>query len=342
MEEHSNNVSASKNSSSDGCQTKKVKLLCDEDIDTKVNSNSIQHVVKNSQKKRNNNNNKSRRRRNDDPDVQLSKSLSWLLRHTAPSLGLHPTPDGYIPVEDILSLNHARFRNGINNFPKYTIQDVRRVVENNDKQRFRLEYKDLSSGSSTTLSSSNNQPLHHSNDSAASLHNGIRSTLNNQKDDNNLTLCIRANQGHSYKDIIQSDKLLTPLTNEELSDPNLTIVHGTTRKAWEDHIRIEGLSKMKRNHIHFATGLPKNIISEGESKRREEEKKAAPISGMRATSQIYIYINGERCARDGIQFFRSDNGVILTAGNDEGLLPVEYFKQVVLASSGKVLLDDED
>jgi 2'-phosphotransferase len=333
MEEHPNNVSnvsASKKLSSDGCQSKKAKL---DKEDTKVNSNSIQHVAKNSQTKRNNNNS---RRRNDDPDVQLSKSLSWLLRHTAPSLGLHPTPDGYIPVVDILSLNHARFRNG-KNCPKYTIQDVRRVVENSDKQRFRLEYKDLSGA----LSSSNNQPLYHSNDSAASLDNGISSTSNNQTDDN-LTFCIRANQGHSYKDIIESDKLLTPLTNEELSNPNLTIVHGTTRKAWEDHIRIEGLSKMKRNHIHFATGLPKDVVSEGDENKRREEKKAAPISGMRATSQIYIYINGERCARDGIKFFRSDNGVILTAGNDEGLLPVKYFKQVVLASSGKVLLDDDD
>jgi RNA:NAD 2'-phosphotransferase (TPT1/KptA family) len=33
-------------------------------------------------------------------------------------------------------------------------------------------------------------------------------------------------------------------------------VHGTTEKAW-DIIQKEGLKPMTRNHIHFATGLPK-------------------------------------------------------------------------------------
>lgn len=250
--------------------------------------------------------------RNDNPDTQLSKSLSWLLRHTAPSLGLHPTSDGYIPLDDILSLNHPRFRNG--KVPKYTMDDVRRVVDNSDKQRFRLEYKDLSDVAKS-------QQIEGDTSNIAS---------------NNLTLCIRANQGHSYKNIIDCDKLFTPLTSEELSDPNLTIVHGTTRKAWEDHIRTEGLSRMKRNHIHFASGLPADAI-------KSDFKLNAPISGMRATSQVYIYVNGKMCAEDGIRFFRSDNGVILTAAeNEEGLLPVKYFRKVVLASSGKILLDNEE
>lgn len=289
------------------------------DGDTKNNSHEIQ-----TKKGKNKRSSKSRRQ-TDDPDVQLSKSLSWLLRHTAPSLGLHPTPDGYLPVDDILSLNHARFKNG--RHPKYTVQDVMRVVENSDKQRFRLEYKDLSGASS------NNQPLHYSKGSVTS--SSDNSVSNNQRKDN-LTLCIRANQGHSYKDIIEYDKLLTPLTKEELSNPNLTIVHGTTRKAWGDHICIEGLSKMKRNHIHFATGLP------SDENKRNGQKKTVPISGIRATSQIYIYISGERCARDNIEFFVSDNGVVLTAGTDNGLLPVKYFKRVVDASSGNVLFDDEN
>ncbi|KAL7520272.1 hypothetical protein ACHAWX_005006, partial [Stephanocyclus meneghinianus] len=307
-------------------------------------------------------NNKSRRnggqREAGCVDVELSKSLSWVLRHTAPSLGLRPTSDGYVPVEDVLSLDHPRFRNGSTlnsrkdsaanedgSIPertcrnrKYSVEDVIRVVENNDKQRFRLEYLEL-----TCKSSSNPQMEGNTNDPSTEVNETIVSNNTTQK--GNLVLCIRANQGHSYKNIIESDKLLTPLTEEELSDPSLSIIHGTTRKAWEDHIRIEGLRRMKRNHIHFATGLPatRAVSSEDGAQRNcREVTNITPVSGMRATSQIYIYVNGRKCATDGIQFFRSDNGVILTAGtNDEGILPAKYFKKVVLASTGKILYEDD-
>lgn len=293
-------------------------------------------------KSKDNNANSKRKRQNDkqrkgsngkNSDVQLSKSLSWVLRHSAPSLGLRPTPDGYFSVEDMLSLKHPRFCNkgsSHNGGRKYTVDDIRRVVESSDKQRFRLEYKDnqyLAKRMKHEKSSDRGETAATSN--AEESTNAPAKLDGSSDNESNLVLCIRANQGHSFSKHIESDKLHTPLTKEELSDPNLTIVHGTTRKAWEDHIRIEGLSRMKRTHIHFATGLPTS-----------DNK---PISGMRATSQIYIYINGEKCAKDGVPFFKSDNGVILTAGvNEDGFLPVKYFRKVVMAFNDKVLLDDDD
>lgn len=315
---------------SDDGENKKAKLTSNDDPKDRRSTNKQNTAYKSNTRRSNNN---SRSRKNDAPDVQLSKSLSWLLRHTAPSLGLHPTSDGYIPVNEILALNHPRFQQG-NATAKYTVQDVLRVVENSDKQRFRLECKDLSHGAA------DNTNICQSNNDFATTSNDTSSTSNNITKNDELTLCIRANQGHSYKNVIDNDKLLAPLTTEELSDPNLSIIHGTTRKAWEDHIRIEGLSRMKRNHIHFATGLPQS--HDTNSNDGTQTNNVAPISGMRSTSQIYIYINGERCAQDGIQFFRSDNGVILTAGErHEGMLYVKYFKKVVLASSGKILLDED-
>ena len=258
-------------------------------------------------------------------DVQLSKSLSWLLRHKAPSLGLQLSSDGYVPVMDVLTLNHPRFRKD-DGQPKYTVEDVARVVENNDKQRFRLEYRDASSLGEDGAAPSNNDA------------NMGKNNNDTDEDTHNKVLCIRANQGHSLK-CLQADQLLTPLTKEELSHPSLSIIHGTTRKAWEDHIRHEGLSRMKRNHIHFASGLPPPSAANGKRNTRIEEGGATPISGMRLSSEIYIYINGSKCAKDGILFYRSDNGVILTAGvKQEGMLPVEYFEKVVEASSGKLLL----
>lgn len=240
-------------------------------------------------------------------DIQLSKSLSWVLRHAAPSVGLQLAPDGYVPLAEILALHHPRFRTK-DNRPKYTAEDVIRVVENNDKQRFRLEFRDVDGGGG-------------------------------EESRDKRLLCIRANQGHSLKGL-RADQLLTPLTTEQLSNPSLFIIHGTTQKAWKDHIQYEGLSRRERNHIHFATGLP---TSTSQPNANDNTRSNPPISGMRSSSEIYIYINGTKCAADGIPFYRSDNGVILTAGvNDMGMLPTKYFEKVIEATTGTILWENEE
>ncbi|XP_038643416.1 tRNA 2'-phosphotransferase 1 isoform X1 [Scyliorhinus canicula] len=64
-----------------------------------------------------------------DPDVRLSKSLSYILRHGAAELGLAMGKDGFLNVADILHL--PRFKH-------YSEQNVRQVVDLNSKQRFTL------------------------------------------------------------------------------------------------------------------------------------------------------------------------------------------------------------
>jgi 2'-phosphotransferase len=76
---------------------------------------------------------------------------------------------------------------------------------------------------------------------------------------------------------------------------------------------------MQRSHIHFAQGLP------GDS---------GVISGMRARSQVHIFIDMEKALADGYKFFLSVNGVALCPGNEQGLLPPHYFSRVVETSSG--------
>ena len=91
---------------------------------------------------------------------------------------------------------------------------------------------------------------------------------------------------------------------------------------------------MKRNHIHFASRLPQPQ----KNKQDKQNTSTTPISGMRLSSQIYIYINGSKCANDDIKFYRSDNGVILTAGvKEEGMLPLQYFDKVVDAATGNII-----
>ncbi|CAF4257388.1 unnamed protein product, partial [Adineta steineri] len=63
--------------------------------------------------------------------IQLSKALSWLLRHAVIREGLQYQYDGYVFVKDVLK--HPTFAN------KYTIEDIHQCVETNEKKRFALK-----------------------------------------------------------------------------------------------------------------------------------------------------------------------------------------------------------
>lgn len=103
---------------------------------------------------------------------------------------------------------------------------------------------------------------------------------------------------------------LTPLLT--FADFPPVVVHGTRSAVWPA-IKSTGLSRMNRVHIHMASGRPGD---EG------------VISGMRASSQVFIYINVQKALASGIQFFKSENGVILSPGNESGVIPVDCFLKV--------------
>ncbi|XP_006813535.1 tRNA 2'-phosphotransferase 1-like [Saccoglossus kowalevskii] len=192
----------------------------------------------------------------DDPDVRLSKSLSNILRHKAEKFGFRFDEGGFLYVEDLL--HHQHFRG-------YTVEDVERVVKNNDKQRF-------------------------------SLRNHPESKL----------LQIRANQGHTVK-VEGLD--LKPITDAS-EYPN--VIHGTYSR-YLDRIREVGLSRMSRNHIHFAPGIP------GED---------GVISGMRWDCDVLIVLDLEKAIKDGIEFMISANNVILSPGDEHGCISSDYFKEI--------------
>ena len=129
---------------------------------------------------------------------------------------------------------------------------------------------------------------------------------------------IRANQGHSIKTV--------EVDLQEITDPEEApkVVHGTSFKAWND-IQKTGLSRMKRNHIHFAAG---ELGADG------------VISGMRSSAQVYIYIDVHSDLKNGIQFFRSANNVILSPGNSDGIIESQYFKTVINVYTNQVLSVD--
>lgn len=131
---------------------------------------------------------------------------------------------------------------------------------------------------------------------------------------------IRANQGHSLS-FVNPNLLLTEISianNNYQSFVQNSVCHGTYFHAWKC-IQIQGLSKMKRNMIHFAPG--------------DSMKGKNVISGMRSNCEILIYINLRKCLEDGILFYISDNNVILSNGID-GILPTKYFEKVTRFEKG--------
>lgn len=117
---------------------------------------------------------------------------------------------------------------------------------------------------------------------------------------------IRATQGHT----VQFRKFQLEL----ITDPHKhgVVVHGTYKRNWRV-IKKEGLSRLKRTHIHFAIGLI------GQSH---------VTSGMRSTCDVIIYLDMEKAMRDGLKFYESSNNVVLSEGNESGMILPKYFSKV--------------
>lgn len=83
---------------------------------------------------------------------------------------------------------------------------------------------------------------------------------------------------------------------------------------------------MGRNHVHFSTGLP-------------EDSEAGVVSGMRRDAEVLIYVDVAASLKDGgIKWWISENGVVLTEGDVNGLVPLKYFKEVAGRKQGVGLL----
>jgi 2'-phosphotransferase len=187
-----------------------------------------------------------------------------------------------------------------------TLAEIKEVVETSDKQRFQL------------------------------IRNPSIASEASKDDDDPSMYLVRATQGHSIA--ISSENLLTPLSLENCP---AEVVHGTFPKAWGLIKATGGLKRMGRTHVHFATGLP------GEGGKTSEDQPPAAgvdedvaeldaseaesqevISGMRKDASILIWVDVRRSLDEGLKWWRSANGVILTEGDEHGKVPIKYFTRV--------------
>ncbi|EMF17431.1 phosphotransferase KptA/Tpt1, partial [Sphaerulina musiva SO2202] len=241
--------------------------------------------------------------------VQVSKKIAWLLRHGAEKEHLTLDSAGFANVHDVLENRNLKSL-------KVTFDELRACVRENDKQRFTLK---LRSKSADTKDDDEDE--------------------NEKESKNPSDYLIRANQGHSLKKIIQDQELLQPITATEENNIPAVAIHGTTKNAWKLIVASGGLKPMGRNHIHFAPGLP----AEGKEKEKEKEKEIPVISGIRASSKILIYLDLAKAMQAGIKFWRSDNGVILSEGDENGLISMHFFQRVedrTKEGGGAILIRD--
>ena len=259
--------------------------------------------------------------------VTISKALSWLLRHGATKERVTISADGYVKLSDVLSWRKLKALNA-------DLEEVVEVVKSNEKQRFGLRYDGVAKGGDSEKSESVNGNA--VKELIAGDESGKDDAGLNDQTPHALALLrlstdpspsadqysIRAVQGHSLKSI-EATALLTPITLENAPE---ICVHGTFFGSWPTILTTGGLKAMTRNHVHFATGpaiddvLPREDANGtgGGIHLKTAMAKSEVVSGMRGDAEVLIYIDVKRSINDGkMQWYRSENGVILT----EGVLP---------------------
>ncbi|MCJ1432192.1 hypothetical protein MMC27_001548 [Xylographa pallens] len=269
-------------------------------------------------------------------EVMISKKISYVLRHGAEKEGLKLDKNGYASCADLLQWRNLRSLN-------VTFPELQSIIASNDKQRFQLVPLDATV-STTALSTPAEQNL--SSEPGQYL--------------------IRASQGHSLP--IASAALLTPilLTDTDLPDE---VVHGTFPAAWKLILKSGGLSRMRRQHVHFAKGLlaapntkstasvpavqepePKPLGKSDKSTPVEDENGSEPavvalnegkaeeekvVSGMRRDANVLVWVDIRRSISDGgLEWWRSANGVILTEGDPHGMVSIDFVKRAEKRGGG--------
>lgn len=227
------------------------------------------------------------------------------------------------------------------------------IVKASDKQRYALSYtgKERGLGPNAQTLESQNDPNQHLQPQTDPISPSTALALAAYElDQDPAHYMIRATQGHSLKSIHPNANLrklsLTTSDGKAMELPS-TVVHGTYHSTWPLILKEGGLKPMGRLHVHLATGpsldevLSDNSGSLGDRPGKSRDSKV--ISGMRADSQILIYIDLKGALKAGCPFWISENGVVLTEGleadgTEEKLIPLEFFSAVVERTKGLGML----
>lgn len=169
-------------------------------------------------------------------------------------------------------------------------------------------------------------------------------------DENGKNL-IRANQGHSLS-FIEDEKLLARFEIDNNSEfIQRIIIHGTYLDKWKN-IKINGLSRMSRSHIHFVSATNFKLESIKQGSKISEDMCIDQIvremcnykctAGIRPNCEVLVFIDVVNCVTNSAEykFYLSDNGVVLTRGNSQGIIDSTMFLFCIDIKNGEILLNN--
>ncbi len=236
--------------------------------------------------------------------TDISRALSRLLRHQATNAGIPLDAQGFAPLDRVLQWGPLRTM-GV------TVAEVRHVVATNNKQRFALRAVD--GGVDGEAGGEGNVP--ESGDASAYI--------------------IRANQGHSIASVASHAGLLTPIADADAAPA--VVCHGTFVAFWPAIEAAGGLRSMGRNHVHCG------CLDDKEARDPSTLPPDVVIPGLRRDAQVLVFLDVRRALREDprLQWWRAENGVVLTEGDADGVLPTRFFKRVVLSRAGASLLPQD-
>ncbi|KAL3896869.1 MAG: hypothetical protein SGCHY_003796 [Lobulomycetales sp.] len=113
--------------------------------------------------------------------------------------------------------------------------------------------------------------------------------------------CIRANQGHSMDVRVP----MRPVEAGQMDE----VLHATCAGN-VDGIRERGISRSKRRHVHFIPGG-------GDVDRL-----------ARREADVLVAVDVDAAMRAGIPFYWADNGVVVSPGNDQGVVPSCFITRI--------------
>lgn len=89
--------------------------------------------------------------------------------------------------------------------------------------------------------------------------------------------------------------------------------------------------------LNITAGVPSSSIKTPNFNSANTPEETV-ISGMRASANILIWVDVKRSAVEGgLQWWRSANGVVLTEGEGEGVVGLEWVRRVERRGSGEVV-----
>ena len=57
---------------------------------------------------------------------------------------------------------------------------------------------------------------------------------------------------------------------------------------------------------------------------------------MRTSSKVLIYVDVQKAIDAGIKFWFSENGVVLTEGDEKGFLSTQFFEKIVDSNGSEI------